>query len=335
MSVKKSILLTGAGFSESFGGYLSSQMWAAIFNQPKISDFPRLQQCFRENVDFEAVYDTVLYPKRSGPRLNNDEKNAFKDALLKSYQDMERKTYRSRAEARLTCEYFLKRFAGSASGEHGFIFTLNQDLLIERYLDFPESLDSLWPRLRLPGVKLPKDIPYDKAIEIILPNRAAVEKLESNFWEDKTPCLSYVKLHGSYCWYSRQGAVMVIGNQKSRIIKNEPLLVWYLKLFRQVLRRTRNLVVVGYSFRDPDINREIAKAIKSGLRLYVISPELPSKFRNRLIPHHGIIEDTAGYRIKESIWNGLAGYYQGTVKDYHNLKQAPEESMTEFFERLF
>lgn len=333
--VRKTILLTGAGFSESFGGYLSSQMWAAIFNQPEISEFPQLQQCFLGTVDFEAVYDAVLYPGRRGKHFSNAAKSAFKDALLKTYLYMEGEIYRSRANAKLACEFFLKRFAGPRQGEYGFIFTLNQDLLVERYLSFPESLDSLWPRLRLPGIKVPKDIPYDQAIGIILPDRGDVGRIETDFWKDNTPCLSYIKLHGSFGWYSRRGEVMVIGNQKSTILKKEPLLRWYLKLFRQVLRRSRNLLAIGYGFRDPHINREIARATGRGLKLYVISPELPSAFRDRLIPHHGSISDPSDYGIKEDIWSGLAGYYQGTVKDFYDLKRDPKRSATEFFDQLF
>lgn len=266
MSVKKGILLTGAGFSQSFGGYLSSQMWAAIFNQPEILRFPRLQRCLLENVDFEAVYDAVLYPGRTGPHFNDAEKAALRDAIFNTYVQMEREIIRSKAEARLACNQFLTPFAGSARDECGFIFTLNQDLLVERYLSFPGSLEALWPHFRLPGVQLPKQIPDDHPIGIILPDRAAVDKIESRFWENKTPCLSYVKLHGSYGWYSRRGEVMVIGNQKSRVLKKEPLLVWYLKLFRQILTSSRNLLVIGYRFRDPSHQPRNRKSNKAGFK---------------------------------------------------------------------
>ena len=30
------VLLTGAGFTKTFGGYLASEMWATILNQPEI-----------------------------------------------------------------------------------------------------------------------------------------------------------------------------------------------------------------------------------------------------------------------------------------------------------
>jgi len=33
-------MLTGAGFTETFGGYLATEMWAAIFNQPEDSPLP-------------------------------------------------------------------------------------------------------------------------------------------------------------------------------------------------------------------------------------------------------------------------------------------------------
>jgi len=85
----------------------------------------------------------------------------------------------------------------------------------------------------------------------------------------------------------------------------------------------------------PHINREIARAIKQGLKLYVISPELPSEFRDRLIPRSVSPEELREYTIKEAIWKGLAGYYQGTVKDFYDWNQPPKQRAMEFFQRLF
>ena len=55
------VLLTGAGFTKSFGGYLASEMWATILNQPEVQDSPELLKGMRdlENLDYEMFYEDV------------------------------------------------------------------------------------------------------------------------------------------------------------------------------------------------------------------------------------------------------------------------------------
>jgi len=56
----KNILLTGAGFTRDFGGYLASEMWAVIFRQPEIRRYPNLRKQMLERLDYEALYHEVL-----------------------------------------------------------------------------------------------------------------------------------------------------------------------------------------------------------------------------------------------------------------------------------
>ena len=44
MRFAKTILLTGAGFTKTFGGFLGSEMWAAIFNQPEVGEDNKLRE---------------------------------------------------------------------------------------------------------------------------------------------------------------------------------------------------------------------------------------------------------------------------------------------------
>ena len=55
------VLLTGAGFTKSFGGYLASEMWAAILNQPEIQNSPALLKRMREleTLDYELLYEEI------------------------------------------------------------------------------------------------------------------------------------------------------------------------------------------------------------------------------------------------------------------------------------
>jgi hypothetical protein len=53
------VLLTGAGFTKTFGGYLASEMWATILNQPEVQNSPELLKGMRdlENLDYEMYYE--------------------------------------------------------------------------------------------------------------------------------------------------------------------------------------------------------------------------------------------------------------------------------------
>ena len=118
----------------------------------------------------------------------------------------------------------------------------------------------------------------------------------------------YIKLHGSYSWTLQEDSqAMVIGNTEAKIIENQPLLRWYLSLFKKVLNEAeRNLVIVGYGFGDEHINDIIADAIRdNGLRLHVICPKEPKEFMAYLQPTHGF--EVHPKPRGEEIWKGLYG----------------------------
>ena len=178
--------------------------------------------------------------------------------------------------------------------------------------------------LEIPGLHCPKwfngQIPaiLDSESTVQLPEEAGVEALKARFETKTSPAFAYVKLHGSFGWVRKDRSdVMVIGHTKTEMIKREPLLCWYLELFREVLRNPgRNLVVIGYGFGDDHINEIIADAVRnSGRRLFLISPLDPKDFRDRLIPIHGF--NVSIPNRGEDLWNGLGGYYRGTVTDFY------------------
>jgi hypothetical protein len=66
----KAVVLTGAGFSRPFGGYLAAEMWAAILRQPQVRESPALRERMLKDMNFEAVYEDVMTsaPPKSRPR---------------------------------------------------------------------------------------------------------------------------------------------------------------------------------------------------------------------------------------------------------------------------
>ena len=66
--INKFVLLTSAGFTYHFGGFLAKEMWALIFNNPDIGEHPQLKELLRNDFDYESIYYKVI------------EGNGFKDA---------------------------------------------------------------------------------------------------------------------------------------------------------------------------------------------------------------------------------------------------------------
>lgn len=326
----KNVLLTGAGFTKSFGGYLASEMWAIILNQPEVSQDPKLRRELLKKLDYERCYDYIL----NCSLFMHEEKNAFTVCVEKAYGQLHEivcsDIIEQISKARTACRSIIAKFAGE-NQELGFFFTLNQDLLIERL--YPDDSP-----IRIPGLHSPKWFnlqiknPLAQDEHVQLPDSTTVDQEKSKFWDKNPRRFAYVKLHGSYGWKGITGNALVIGNAKTEVIKNEPLLKWYLTLFDHVLKtQDRNLVVIGYGFRDPHINDVIADGIRHcGLKLFVISPKQPSEFRDMLQSsgsYYGQVCPSG-----HEIWEGLHGYYLGSVTDlYHHQSN----ELTVLGEKLF
>ncbi len=55
IEINRQILLTGAGFTKNFGGFLASEMWAQIFNSYHIKPHKKLGEILRRDFDYESV----------------------------------------------------------------------------------------------------------------------------------------------------------------------------------------------------------------------------------------------------------------------------------------
>jgi SIR2-like domain len=168
---------------------------------------------------------------------------------------------------------------------------------------------------------------------VTLPTETQLASLKAEFWNKKYNNFMYVKLHGSYGWKAHDGSmVMVVGQGKQGKIDKEPLLRWYLSLFEDAVNEgDKNLIVIGYGFADEHINNIIANAVHDhGLRLYIISPQLPADFQQDLSGVHGT--NTELKHPGDEIWKGLHGYYRGIVTDFY---RAGNESLPPCGEKFF
>ncbi len=309
----KAFLLTGAGFSRPFGGYLASEMWALIFRQPEVRASDRLRRKMLGEMNFERVYEDVMTSAYS-----EDEKHGLTEAIGRAYRQMhdEMCNENQTAAAHEVVRAFISRFDVQDQAERGFVFTLNQDLLIEKFrtADLP---------ILLPGVHEPD------GQNVTLPDAATLEKAAQEFsGRDSGRGLAYLKLHGSFNWRRHDGSpALVIGANKGRALSTEPILKWYQEIFRNVLHEPgRSLLVIGYGFRDTHINETILSAVKSaGLRLFVMSPRTPEDFKDSICGARRNQMRLPGQG--DEIWESLYGYYCGSVESFytsHHVQLPPQ-----------
>jgi|CXWL01.1.fsa_nt_gi hypothetical protein len=318
MRPSRNIILTGAGFTKDFGGYLGGEMWSAIFSQREIAQNQDLRHKLLNEMNYEAAYHDVLNSRE----ISLTEQIAFTTAIENAYREMHEmvcglRSTRGEDIAKFIFREIFARFAGSKS-EHGILFTLNQDLFIEAFYRNNDVVLGNH-RLTLAGLNAPSwffgggPIPNVLGSQdwVQLPTEDEVTELQSRFWDSNPEDrFVYIKLHGSYGWRSASGSkAMVIGGEKEERIASEPLLRWYLRIFEKVLAGPAcNLLVIGYGFKDSHINKLICNAIRNHqLRVFVISPVQPEKFCYDVL--------NAAFQLSPNrvIWEGLYGYYCGTV----------------------
>lgn len=309
-SSKNLILLTGAGFTKNFGGFLAKEMWGKIFNNPKTQQSQRLRALLHGNYDFESVYATVMH----GTEYSDEEKSILRAVIEKVYKDLDEIVrhwvFNDDNPSSFNIyglQNFLNIFAGRAS-EKGFFFTLNQDLLLERIQHY-----------RCPGAPLfPQEFSglsgreFQQHYFVTLPSENVESKVEQGIRDHDG--LLYIKLHGSYGWRSSDGSnQMAIGKNKGDHIQREPLLKCYFDLFQEVLyEENKRLMIIGYGFQDKHINEVIWKAAKEhNLSVYIIDPTPWDKFA----PKDFVF---GGYPL----WKSIRGYFDYTFNQIFPMDQS-------------
>lgn len=334
---KQTILLTGAGFSKNFGGFLGREMWSKIFNSPKLESALPIKKELKTDFNFESVYAKVL----QGNGFTAGDREIFQEIIIDAYDDMDKMLGQYRSSSTDPCQVnfhgvseFLKLFSVSSAGnnETGLHFTLNQDLFLENRL-----------KRRALGLGLSQYKDYNNAIdggridsnvEVSLPNIEFISEFKQNHL-DSAGNLFYIKLHGSSGWLSTTGSnQMVLGNNKLTDIMREPLLQWYFEIFEEALYRNGiKLFICGYGFRDAHINERIVKAVREyGLKIYIISPTDPEVFKNYLIgkpsaPGQLWSEDEDG----KAMWNAMNGFFPYSMKDIFPVDGSDTDKKKDLF----
>lgn len=311
---KNQILLTGAGFTKNFGGFLGHEMWSLIFNHPLIQSNAKLKEVLIYEPNYELAYNDIINDSGSSEEEVNIIKKAVEEAYGNLDDNIKKWNFNSDNPTSLNIyglRDLLTLFNGTGSNKQGFFFTLNQDIFMER-----EQFNKI--PLGMSRLSHTPIWDFKKEHYKTMPDSETVDSMK-----DISNCgnLLYIKLHGSYGWMSSNNrSQMVIGGNKLDYINKEPLLKWYLEIFNNVINSdNKKIVIIGYGFADKHINNIILEGIKNyNLKLIIIDQKEFPKFKNE------IQENMAGVD-SITFFNALSGYFPYTLTDIfpHDQGQHP------------
>jgi len=216
------ILLTGAGFSRNWGGWLATEAFEYLLGCPEIDAElrNRLWQSKSTGGGFEDLLADLQeeHARSKNARSEKPLKN-LEAALYGMFQDMDLgfvSASLNTGDSRYHLRHFLVQFDA--------IFTLNQDLLLERhYLNGNIELSNArkWIGWQMPGLKFVNPTPHTYSTFDTL----AMRKPDPTLFKEEGGLQPYFKLHGSSNWVGDNGErLLVMGGNKAVAIRQQPLL---------------------------------------------------------------------------------------------------------------
>jgi hypothetical protein len=264
------ILLTGAGFSRNWGAWLANEAFEYLLGCPDVDD--ELRQELWTDQNRGAGYESTL-ARLQQESTSRPGKQRLVDMLTMALVGMFNTMDRGLKVRDLEFQNDLQYQLGPFLARFDAIFTLNQDLFLERKYASGMALHNprRWSGFGSPGVSSPPPQHGYDPDGLITAKRIP---LQANAFEVQANQQPYFKLHGSSNWYDAAGGrLLVMGGNKTGAIQKNALLRWYADQFEQYLQRGARLMVIGYSFGDPHINKSIIDGSQKGSRVFVIDPQ--------------------------------------------------------------
>ena len=300
---RKRALLTGAGFSRNWNGFLASEFFGRLIAKSAIDSNQALKSLLLKEINFEAALHTLRTQAETSPEDIRLLEKAILDVFIEHDRAIERTGFFNNEDINIYgVQKFLTRFYGKDSG---YIFTLNQDILLERKFINYETYPPYPPRPSLPGIK-PHPQWFTSTFGNLDPNGLPSDYLRNIDSDHFSPPslvkkFNYIKLHGSFDWRNKSGTeLLVIGGGKADAIEMSPILKWYSEVFRSVcMDGDVRLFISGYGFADEHINEVLAMGIREARLMVIIHNTMqPEEMRKQLnkMPYGN------------DIWSGLLGY---------------------------
>jgi hypothetical protein len=233
------ILLLGAGFSRNWGGWLAAEAFEYLLGHPKIdSPLQHILWKHRRSDGFEGALGELQDEFfRSRDPLAQTRLRQLEAAIGDMFADMDKGFEATPFEFQNDIAFQITTFLAQFDA----IFTLNQDLLLERhYLNDNVMLRDprRWNGWQIPGMRPEPGPdagsfrPGAKNMGIWVPD-GGLATLDTRYQP-------YIKLHGSSNWRgANDRSIMVLGNSKRALIDNFPVLPKYHQHFRQCLSASR------------------------------------------------------------------------------------------------
>lgn len=256
-------LLTGAGFSRNWGGWLANEAFEYLLGAPESDDYLRnvLWGAKLRGEGFEGALSMVQGAYASNKSTETKQRlDRLTQAVIGMFDAMQtafnKLDYR---ESGLRLQHFLSQFDA--------IFTLNQDTLLETLYAGPVRWSERWYGSYLPYMKFIEE-PAESYIFMLREPMMHDPGLITH--ENDQPIY---KLHGSYNWFAEpQGErLLVMGGNKTASIGAFQVLARYQAEFQAMLSQPdTHLMVIGYGFGDTHINDVIQTAATKGSKIFII-----------------------------------------------------------------
>ena len=312
--VSETVLLTGSGFTKNYCGLLASEMWEEINNYIDNTDKERLKLLIKNELDFD--YEKIFEEVMKRDKYSKEERDTINKCLLEAYKSMDQRIITNGyLYGHRVCidsnalQNFIRDLAGGKK-EKGFFFTLNQDISIERYFR-TAVISPCIERINESDDSLKQEIFKNNWFKKVPDEEELIKRKLDKEGKWKNEKVYYIKLHGSFDWKdSEDNEIMVIGTSKLEDIEKEPILKWYLEMFKCVLSMpNRRLLIIGYGFRDKHINDVIVNSINQyGLKLYINYPKDRAAFEKDTLE---LIDSDSD---KKAISGAISKYYGKDLK---------------------
>jgi hypothetical protein len=258
-------LLTGAGFTRNWGGWLANEAFEYLLGAPEVDDYLRdvLWQVKLRGGGFEGSLSVVqgAYESSKSPQ-DKKRLDALTQAVIGMFNAMQAAfSMQQIDDQNHELQQFLARFDK--------IFTLNQDTFLESYYAGPVRWTERWYGSYLPYMKF---IQEPQQTYPFMLREHLTQESEFVTQENYQPIY---KLHGSYNWFVQPNGerLLVMGGNKTGSINAFPVLAKYQAEFQIILSQPdTHLMIIGYSFGDDHINNVIKSAASKGMKAFIIDP---------------------------------------------------------------
>ncbi len=291
----KKILLTGAGFSKAFNGYLCNELTAYFFNA-LAADAEFREDLLSLKIFGRKNFEMLLSDLRRKYKSDQNKITKINEVLIGIFQKM---CDGMRPYQNSIVDFF---------NNFDCIFTTNQDA-IQNQTDpqhnwrkkFNVSYD-----INFNGRK----VNQQGNVEPIISPRQVLDNFNIH-GADRM----YVELHGAYDWQDAfiLGDGILPEEKKIKHIRNNDILSSYFDFFESSLSEMGSaLVIVGYSFLDGHINEVINRGIQNRLKIFIWDPGaeiyLNGRKQNTEVNKMILSSDDYLEHLRDSLQSSLRGY---------------------------